>query len=181
RHKDSRGHANGIEPPIGEDCLIHLPDGLAVGDIRRETKGWSAAGDFSARHADARPVFLFDLFGCGIGRFTVQIDAHDVSAFIDEPMGSFLPDAAARPDDDDNLAGEFLLRRHSSQLGLFEQPVFDVEGFLFAATRYIHRLLPRRASLPRRNCRTPRSLATRIYRSPMRSSPARGGASRKVL
>ena len=45
-------------------------------------------------------------------------------------MGSFLTDARARTDDDDDLAGELFLRGHTLQFRFFEEPVFDIESFL---------------------------------------------------
>ena len=60
----------------------------------------------------------------------VQVHADDVRAFLDEAMGDFLADAAAGADDDDDLAGQFLLGRHALQLRLFEQPILDVERLL---------------------------------------------------
>ncbi len=45
-------------------------------------------------------------------------------------MGRLLADAAAGADDDDDLAGEFLFRRHALQLRLLEEPVLDVERLL---------------------------------------------------
>ncbi len=51
-------------------------------------------------------------------------------AFLDEPVRGFLADAAAGADDDDDLAREFLFRRHALQLRFLEQPVFDVERLL---------------------------------------------------
>ena len=83
-----------------------------------------------SRHADAGAVFAVDLLGRCFGGLLVQVDAHDVRAFLDEPMGGLLADAAAGADDDDDLAGEFLFRRHALQLRLFEEPVFDVERLL---------------------------------------------------
>ena len=63
-------------------------------------------------------------------------------------MRDFFADAAARADDDGDLAGEFLFRRHAAELGFFEQPIFDVEGLLlrqrnvsvdgFGAAHHLH-------------------------------------------
>ena len=65
-----------------------------------------------------------------MGGLDVLVDADDMGAFLDEAMGGLLADAGAGADDDDNLTGEFLLRRHALQFRFFEQPVLDVEGFL---------------------------------------------------
>ena len=51
-------------------------------------------------------------------------------AFFDESVGDFLADAAARADDHDHLPRQFFFRRLTAQLGFFEQPILDVEGFL---------------------------------------------------
>ncbi len=45
-------------------------------------------------------------------------------------MRGFLADARTRANHDDDLPREFFFRRHALQLRFFEQPVFDVEGFL---------------------------------------------------
>jgi len=60
----------------------------------------------------------------------LQIHTSDVRAFFDEAVGDLLSDAAAGADDDNDLAREFFFGRHAAQLGLFKEPVLDVEGFL---------------------------------------------------
>ncbi len=80
--------------------------------------------------ADADAVFVRDLLRGRLRRRLVEIDRDDVRAFLHEPVRGFLADAAARADDDVDLPGQFLFRRHALELGFFEQPVFDVERLL---------------------------------------------------
>ena len=53
-----------------------------------------------------------------------------MGAILDKSVRGFLADAAASSHHHDNLAGELLFRRHPLEFRFFEQPVFDVEGFL---------------------------------------------------
>ena len=77
-----------------------------------------------------RPYLSVISFAVASRGVRVQVDADDVRAFLDEAVRGFLADAAAGADDDDDLAGEFLLGGHALQLRLLEQPVLDVEGLL---------------------------------------------------
>ena len=51
-------------------------------------------------------------------------------AIAHHAMCHLAADAAAGADDHDDLTREFLLGGHALQLGFFEGPIFDVEGFL---------------------------------------------------
>ena len=53
-----------------------------------------------------------------------------MSAFGGKPLSSRQADAAAGADDHGDFARQGLLGRHAAQLGFFQRPVFDVEGFL---------------------------------------------------
>ena len=46
--------------------------------------------------ADAQAIFVGDFFRGRLRRRLVQVHAHDVRAFLHEPMRSFLADAASR-------------------------------------------------------------------------------------
>ena len=129
--EDAGGNADGVETTVSErDLVEHLADRGAIHDVPREPDGWAAVGKAGAGDADARAELIGDLFGSALRSLDVLVDAHDVSAFLDEAMGGLLADAGAGADDDDDLTGEFLLGRHALQLRFFEQPVLDVEGFL---------------------------------------------------
>jgi len=88
-------------------------------------RGKTRAGD-----ADTETVFVGDLFGGGLRRLDLHVDAHNVRALFNEAVGGLLADARAGADDDDDLARELFLGGHALQLRLFEEPVFDVECFL---------------------------------------------------
>ena len=61
--------------------------------------------------------------------FGVGIGDHQVRAPAREEHRDLAADAASASDDHDDLAAELCLRRHALQLGFFERPVFDAEGF----------------------------------------------------
>ena len=131
RDKDAGGHTDGIEAAESEGHLVeHGANAGAVGDVGAEPNRQSAATDPAARHSDPETVLVRDLLGRGGGGFLLQIHAHDVRSVLHDSVGGFFPDAAAGSDHDDHLPGEFFFGGHPAQFGLFEEPVFDVEGFL---------------------------------------------------
>ena len=131
RHEDAGGDANGVEATVGQRNLVeHLADAGAVGDVGGETDGRAAIGEAGAGDADAHAVLVGDFLRggrCGLG---VEVDAHDVCAFLDETVGGLLADAGAGADHHDDLPGELRLGRHALQFRLLEEPVLDVEGLL---------------------------------------------------
>jgi hypothetical protein len=120
-----------IEPAVGErDLVEHGADARPIGDVRRETDGWSATADAGTGNTDAEAALVGDLLG---GRFSgggIEINGDDVRAFFHEPMRGFLADAAACSDDDDDLTRQLFLGGHALELGLLEQPILDIERLL---------------------------------------------------
>ena len=60
----------------------------------------------------------------------VDIGQHDAGAFVEQSQRRRAADAAGAAGDIGDAAGERLRLGHALQLGLFEQPIFDVERFL---------------------------------------------------
>ncbi len=68
---------------------------------------------------------------CGLRqRRLVDIGQHDAGAFAQQPRGDGAADAAGAAGDQRDAAGQRFRLRHALQLRFFQQPVFDVEGFL---------------------------------------------------
>jgi hypothetical protein len=63
-------------------------------------------------------------------RFLVDIGQHHAGAFAQQPVGRRPSDAAGAAGDERDAAGQRLRLGHALQLGFFELPVLDVEGFL---------------------------------------------------
>ena len=80
-------------------------------------------------------------------RGLVDIGEHHAGAFAQQPRRAVaLADAAGAAGDQRDLAGQRFRLGHARQLGLFEQPVFDVEGFLLGQAAIGRRPSRRRAS-----------------------------------
>src|SRR5215470_3221388 len=131
RNENARGHDDGIDPAVSDQRILEHPrDAFAIRDVAAEAYRRSAIAEAAAGHAYALAVSGDDLVRGHFRRRFVQIDADDVRAFFDEPERRRFADAAARADDDDDLAVELLLGRQPAELGFFQQPVLDVEGLL---------------------------------------------------
>ena len=66
----------------------------------------------------------------GVEARPVDVGEHDAGAFAHQPRRDRRADAAGAAGDQRDAAGERLRLRHALQLGLLEQPVFDVERLL---------------------------------------------------
>ncbi len=64
-------------------------------------------------------------------RRLIDIGQHHAGTLADQTCRRCATDAAGAAGDEGNLARKALRLRHALQLGFFEQPVLDVEGFLF--------------------------------------------------
>ena len=85
--------------------------------------------------------------GAGLGeRLGVDVGEDDAGAFAQQPLGGGWPMPPAPPVTSAIAAGEALRLRHALELGLFEQPVFDVEGFLLGQAAIVDDASRRRAS-----------------------------------
>ena len=60
----------------------------------------------------------------------VDVGEHDAGAFAHEARGDRLADAARPAGDERDAAGERFRLRHALELGLLQEPVFDVERLL---------------------------------------------------
>ena len=69
-------------------------------------------------------------FAVASARLQAEVGADHVRALLRQAMRHRFADAVARADHQRHVARHLLFRRHALQLGLFEQPVFDVERFL---------------------------------------------------
>ena len=89
-----------------------------------------------ARHVDmdaADHVLAEPLAEVGDGRIQalgVDVGEHDAGAFAHEPRRDRLPDAARAAGHQRDAPGERFRLRHALKLGLFQQPIFDIERFL---------------------------------------------------
>jgi hypothetical protein len=92
-------------------------DGLAVADVDGDAADGLLAGNGAGLVAD------------GFGGLEVAVGDHDVGAALGREQGDFAADAAASADDHHDAAAKFLLRGLAADLGLFELPVLDAEGF----------------------------------------------------
>ncbi len=75
-------------------------------------------------------VLLDKVFLAALKRRLVDIGKHHAGALAHQTRSRRAADAAGAAGDEGNAAGQALRLRHALQLGLFEQPIFDVEGFL---------------------------------------------------
>src|SRR5262249_1289901 len=134
--EDARRHDDGIDAAVSDQRLLEHPrDAFAIRDVAADAYARAAVADPGAGHAYALAVFGDDFVRRGFRRRLVEIGADDVRPFLDEPERRRLADAA-RADDGDDLAVEFLFGREAAELGLLQRPVLDVEGLLL-----VHRLV----------------------------------------
>ena len=105
-----------------------------------------------ARHVDPRAgdhivaVFLLELGFGGRERFAIDVAEHHASAFVHEPPRGGEADATGTAGDQRDAPGQRLRLRHALQLGFFEIPVLDVEGFLLGQAAVVSKRWRRRAS-----------------------------------
>jgi len=120
RNEDTGGDADRVETTIGDgDIVQHATDRSAVGNVSRKPDGRAAIRQTGARDADAEAESVGDFLGGRFRGVLIEVHANEMRAFLHQPMRGFLADAGARTNDDDDLASEFLFRRHSLELRLF--------------------------------------------------------------
>ena len=66
----------------------------------------------------------------GVQALGVDVGEHDACPLAHEPSRDRLPDAARAAGHQRDAAGERFRLRHALKLGLFQQPIFDIERFL---------------------------------------------------
>jgi hypothetical protein len=77
-------------------------------------------------------------------RFSVDIGQHDACALLQHLPGHRLANAARAAGHQSNTAGQAFRLGHALQFCFFQQPIFDVEGFLLRqADIAIHAAAPR--------------------------------------
>ena len=116
--EQGRGVDEDVEAAEGRRCgLEGIGNGFAVADVD------GGAGD-ELRGGDGLEIFSNARSACHIA-----VGDHDVRAAGSGEMGHFAADAAGSADDQRDAAAEFLFGRLAANLGLFQRPVFDAEGF----------------------------------------------------
>ena len=121
---DGRGDAgvgdDNVDAAIGERGLVEARDNAGlVGHVQRDADRAVAAESF-ARSPAMRSS----------SASLVDVGQHHAGAFAHQSRRRRSADAAGTAGDIGDAAGQRFRLRHALQLGLFEQPIFDVEGFL---------------------------------------------------
>ena len=99
------GRQHGFHFRLGGDVALHRGDGVLAGDLQQVGLGF------------------FQRAGIDVGQ-------HDAGPFLQQLAGDGLANATGAAGDQGHAAGQALGLGHALQLGFFEQPVLDVEGFL---------------------------------------------------
>nr|GEU28680.1 hypothetical protein [Tanacetum cinerariifolium] len=153
-HDAERGAA-GQEVALDQDVLVALPY-LERGVFQRRRRGDAGVGDQQIHAAEAQrggrqdrfhvffagdvgddgahAVLAGRFYEVGLGllqRFRIDIGEHDARAFLQKLFGHGLADAAGAAGHQRDAARQAFRLGHALQFRFFQQPVFDVERFLF--------------------------------------------------
>ena len=113
------------------DTTMSSPPILHAG-LREAGRNRVLVGDIHPDRADVIPTEALGKIGAGaFERLGVDVGQHHAGAFAQQFRRDGAADAAGAAGHEADPAREALRLRHALQLGLFEQPIFDVEGFLF--------------------------------------------------
>ena len=130
-------HCASVMMPSGEDGKMRggvdedVDAAVAEDWWRRARHGWRRGRGCrcEVKSAISLAVLCLHFFGDGFSAFDVAVGDHDVRAALCSEERDLAADAAASADDESDLAAELLFGRLAADLGLFESPVLDAEGF----------------------------------------------------
>src|ERR1035441_9088362 len=118
RGEDCGGVDEDVQPAeLTDGCVQGGVDGLAVANID--------GGEAHGLLAGKGPGLVADAFGA----LEITVCDHNVSAAPGREQGNFAADAAASADHHHDAPAKLLLRGVAANLGLFQLPVLDAEGF----------------------------------------------------
>ena len=108
-----------VQPAKGEDRFVKRGVDLAlVRDVDMDSRD----------HILAEP--LAEVGDGRVQALGVDVGEHDACPFAHQPSRDRLPDAACAPCHQRDAPSERFRLRHALELGLFQQPIFDIERFL---------------------------------------------------